>query len=81
MSETETHRKVIVITDDGGKVLGTAQIAESAGLDEPGFRPVPGSGQRLHEVEMPADLADTADVEKLHQGLERLIRGGATKAT
>jgi hypothetical protein len=63
--------KITVVTDQDGKVLGTALHHPAAG--QPVARPVAGPGQKIHELELPSHLEAVESAEALHSALERLL--------
>jgi hypothetical protein len=65
--------KVTVIVDEAGKVVATAP--QSAEDDGPVHRLVPGKGQSVHELELPAELEGMASADAFHDALgEHLSR-------
>jgi len=66
--------KMFVITNKDGKVIGTARPAEGSEGGPRGGRPIAGENQRVHELEIPTELATSRDVRQLHESLEAYLR-------
>jgi hypothetical protein len=66
--------KILVITNQEGKVIGTARMTQS---DDPyapsGGRPVSDEGHRIHEVTLAPELHDNCSAQELHRELGKLI--------
>ena len=63
--------KNTVITNKAGKIIGSATTGKAQGVQ---FGVVPLSGQKLHEVEVPAEIAKTESPSDLLKGLGKLIK-------
>ena len=60
--------KMLVVTDASGNIVGGAHLGNSKQKNmNVGVRPL--GGQRLHEVEIPAELAQLRSGHLLHQAL------------
>jgi hypothetical protein len=69
-------RKLIVITDAEGKVVGT-QVHEDPTSPSGAFAHlVPGPGQKRHEIEieMPPRFVSRKDIEQFHAHVENQLR-------
>lgn len=60
--------KIFVITNENGKVIGTARSTEHRSDGPCGGRPMNAAGQRVHEVLSP-ELEAVRDVPELHKAL------------
>lgn len=56
-------QRLVVLVDDGGKVVAGHYVSEQSGQYATGMRALP--GQSLHEVDLPGELADTAHEDAL----------------
>lgn len=63
--------KITVVTDQSGKVLGTARDRPADG--QPVARPIAGPGQSIHELDLPSHLEAVESADALHSALERLL--------
>ena len=66
--------KIHVITDESGKIIGTAQIPEAAGSGPGGPRIDAGPGGKVHAIELSKELEAERDPEKLHEALAKHVR-------
>jgi hypothetical protein len=63
--------KIFVITNEHGKVIGTARAHERGTEGPSGGRPISARGQRVHEITLPTELQAIRDVRELHNALEK----------
>lgn len=63
--------KISVVTDEYGKVLGTAPLQSAEG--EPVVQLVAGQGQTVREVELTMELEEMGSAQVLHEALERQL--------
>jgi hypothetical protein len=66
--------KIIVVTDQGGKVVGTAHDIRSGNPASGDGGPVAAPGQSVRVIDMPSELEDVMDAEELHRKLEPHVR-------
>jgi hypothetical protein len=64
--------KTIVITDKRGKVVGTAGQTKRG--EEGSGGPIPGPGEKAHDVELPSALQKIESPDELHRALEKHLR-------
>jgi len=71
--------KLLVITNEHGKVIGTARPSESHDAKNPfGGHPVVDGG-RTHEVLLPSELHHITSAAELHREVSKLIGHGQIK--
>jgi hypothetical protein len=61
--------KITIITDEHGKIVGTAGKPASSKPEAGTGGPVAGPGQSVREVEVPNELHSVEDVAELHRRL------------
>ena len=67
--------RLLVITNRQGSVIGTARVTESKDANTPsGGRPVPGDGQQVHEIALPAELHHIRSAHELHREVTKLMK-------
>ena len=72
--------RLLVITNQHGKVIGTARMTESTDANTPfGGRPVPGDGHRIHEITLPPELHHCRSSQELHAEVSKLIETSLPK--
>jgi hypothetical protein len=59
--------KLTVVTESGGKVVGTMRQLEESGTSVTSIEP--GEGQEVKEVDVPGDIANLESVEEFHRAL------------
>lgn len=65
--------KMSIITDKAGKVIGAARAGKSKdGKLEGGIIPL--SGQKVHQVDVPADVDKMESPAEIHKALGKLIK-------
>ena len=62
--------KIYILTGSDGKIIGTVRSPESGDFI---ISPDPLPGQELHELELPKELEQEYDAEKLHRQLAQLL--------
>lgn len=72
--------RLLVMTDQHGKVIGTARMTESTDANMPfGGRPVAGDGHTIHEITLPPELHNCRSAQELHAEVSKLIRQAGPK--
>jgi hypothetical protein len=66
--------KVIVVTDQSGKIVGTAHDLRSGNPTSGDGGPVAGPGQSVRVIDVPSELEGVKDAEELHRKLESHVR-------
>lgn len=67
--------KIHVITDAKGRIVATVQgTARSRGKSPTTATPLPLSGQKVREIELPKELEGLRDVDRLHKQLKKHLR-------
>ena len=67
--------KVNVLTDQDGKVIGTAHQVERREDAREGFGgPIAGPGQSIKTVDLPSEVATGANAEELHRQVSEALR-------
>ena len=66
--------KITVVTGPDGKVVGTVRHPSSPGKGAPRIGLVPGPGQYLHEIELPAQLEKVESGDELHRALAEHLK-------
>ncbi|TYK44120.1 hypothetical protein [Actinomadura decatromicini] len=64
MAESSGARRMVVLVDQQGRLLAAHHLGEPDGEYVAGLGTLP--GQRLHEVEVPRELAQADDLQVLH---------------
>ena len=64
--------KITVITDRRGKVIGTAGQSRQGEAGAGG--PIPGPGEKAHDMELPSALKNIKLPDELHRALEKHLR-------
>lgn len=63
--------KITVITNKAGKIIGSVSTGKAQGVE---FGVVPLRGQKVHEVEVPAEIKKTEVPAQLLKRLNKLIK-------
>jgi len=71
--------RLTVITGKGGKIVGTALVAEKGAPEAGVGGPVAGPGQKVQLIDLPKELRDTTDAGALHRELKKYL-GAKRKA-
>ncbi len=66
--------KIIVVTGQGGKIVGTAHDLRSGNPASGDGGPVAGPGQSVQVVDVPSELEGVKDAGEFHRKLEPLVR-------
>jgi hypothetical protein len=66
--------KVTVITDQNGKVVGTARHIATGNPAAGAGGPVAGPGESVHVIDLPNELENMEDLKEFHRHLEKLVR-------
>jgi hypothetical protein len=74
---TQRQVKVTLITDNAGKIVGTA-IHDGSGPDGAEPRLAPGPDQMVHVIDLPKELQGIQDADELHTKLESHLKQGAS---
>jgi hypothetical protein len=65
--------KIHVITDEKGNVVATIHGSAGSHGNQPVGKPIPLSGQKLHEIELPKELEEVKNAEQLHKKLKEYL--------
>jgi hypothetical protein len=71
----ESTRRIFVITNAKGDVVGSSYVPASqysSDAPSPG-RPIPLRGQRVHEIDLPAELRQIESAADFHKHLKTLL--------
>jgi hypothetical protein len=66
--------KVHVITDAQGNIVGTLHNVPGAQGDTPVAQPQPLHGQKIQQLDLPKELENVRDAERLHAALKPLLK-------
>jgi hypothetical protein len=72
---SEPTRRIFVITNAKGDVVGSSHMpASKSSADAPSSgRPIPLHGQRVHEINLPAELCQIESAVDFHKHLKSLL--------
>jgi hypothetical protein len=66
--------RMVVITDSGGNVVGTAREVSDADPAVGNGGPSAGPGQSVHLLDVPDEVANIGDAQELHARLGEIVR-------
>jgi hypothetical protein len=69
----EAAMRMVVITDTGGNVVGTAREVSDADPAVGNGGPTAGPSQSLHLLDVPDEVANIGDVRELHNRLGEIV--------
>lgn len=73
--------KLMVITNEHGHIIATAQVAGHDGSDRPsGGRPVAEAGHRVHELDWSDQLARCGSADELHAAVAVVLHSSKTSS-
>jgi hypothetical protein len=71
--DTEAAMKMTVITDNAGKIVGTARHGDKSQPGAGAGGPVAGPEQTVHVIDVPEELQNVEDAGELHTRLQALL--------
>ncbi len=66
--------KIHVITDEKGNIIATVHGTFGSHGDVPTAKPIPLSGQKVQELELPKELEGLRNADQLHKRLKEHLR-------